>query len=129
MAVASSFYAAIAHSVPNVDTSSPRFREQVAPLNAPAAGMSPDVRDAARDASTTSFHLAMLVAATLLFAGAAVNGIGIRNPSPSGRHLGPGAEQPPGESGSPTGPVASSAEAFSAQEASGVHTGPARDTS
>jgi hypothetical protein len=35
---------------------------------------------AVREASTDAFRLAMLVAAGLMFAGAAVNGVGIRNP-------------------------------------------------
>src|SRR5206468_2871982 len=79
----------------------------VAPLNQPSAGVTPEVRAAAGQASTEAFHLAMLVAAGLLIAGAAVNGFGIRNPAPGGRHLGPAAEQPPPESGSgtPSGPV------------------------
>jgi hypothetical protein len=38
--------------------------------------------DAVREASTDAFHLAMLVAAALLLAGAAINGFGIRNPRP-----------------------------------------------
>ena len=35
---------------------------------------------AAREASTDAFHLAMLIAAALCAAGAAVNGLGIQNP-------------------------------------------------
>jgi hypothetical protein len=86
----------------------------VAPLNQPSADVSPEVRAAAQKASTEAFHLAMLVAAGLLVAGAAVNGFGIRNPAPAGRHLGPGAEQPSPESGSetPSGPVPVGAEEF-----------------
>jgi hypothetical protein len=38
------------------------------------------VTAAAREASTDSFHLAVLVAAGLMVVGAAVNGFGIRNP-------------------------------------------------
>jgi hypothetical protein len=51
----------------------------VAPLNQPPAEVSPQVRAAAQQASTEAFHLAMLIAAALLVAGAAVNGLGIRN--------------------------------------------------
>jgi EmrB/QacA subfamily drug resistance transporter len=79
VAVASSFYGAIADRVPQVDTSSTEFRQQVSPLNVPEEG-DPQVIDAARVASTDAFHLSMVVAAGLLLAGAAVNGLGIRNP-------------------------------------------------
>jgi predicted MFS family arabinose efflux permease len=107
VAVASSFYGAIADRVPGADVGAAEFRADVAPLNRPAPGVSPEVREAARLASTDAFHLAMFVAAGLVAAGALVNGLGIRNPAPAGRRMGPGGEQPltePG-SGSPTGPV------------------------
>jgi hypothetical protein len=80
VAVVSSFYGAIQERVPGVDTSSPTFRQQVAPLNPPEEGADPAVVGAAREASTDSFHLAVLVAAGLMLAGAAVNAVGIRNP-------------------------------------------------
>ena len=83
VAVASSFYAAIGNLVPSVDTDSPEFRSQVAPLNEPPPDVPPEVRAAATTASTDAFHLATIVAAGLLLVGAAVNGVGIRNPSPS----------------------------------------------
>ena len=81
VAVVSSFYGAIRERVPDVDVGSPRFREQVAPLNPPDEGVSPVVVRAAREASTDAFHLAMMVGAGLLFAGAAINAVGIRNPT------------------------------------------------
>jgi EmrB/QacA subfamily drug resistance transporter len=70
------FYAALASKLPGVDVSSTSFRNQVSPLNTP-----PDLHLVAvvRDASTSSFHLAMLVGAGLLLVGALVNAIGIRN--------------------------------------------------
>jgi hypothetical protein len=80
VAVVSSFYGAIQERVPGVDVESPRFREQVAPLNPPDEGVTPAVVRAAREASTDAFHLAMIVGAGLLFAGAAINAVGIRNP-------------------------------------------------
>jgi hypothetical protein len=128
VAVAASFYATIGAQVPEVDTGSREFRNAVAPLNQPPADVSPEVRAAARTASTEAFHLAMLVAAALMMAGAAVNGFGIRNPAPAGRHLGPGAEQPPPESGSgtPSGPVQVGAEEFKKQQPQADRTGPAR---
>ena len=127
VAVAASFYATIGQQVPGVDTGSRAFRNVVAPLNQPSADVSPEVRAAAQQASTEAFHLAMLVAVGLLMAGAAVNGFGIRNPAPAGRHLGPGAEQPPPESGSgtPSGPVPVGAEEFGKQQPQADRTGPA----
>jgi EmrB/QacA subfamily drug resistance transporter len=91
VAVVSSFYGAITDRVPGVDVDSPRFREQVAPLNAPDEGVPPAVVRAAREASTDAFHLAMMVGAGLLFAGAAINAVGIRNPT---RDLRAAAEPP-----------------------------------
>jgi hypothetical protein len=40
----------------------------------------PALVSAARTSSTDSFHLAALVSAGLMFAGAVINGFGIRNP-------------------------------------------------
>jgi hypothetical protein len=71
------FYAILASRLPGVDVSSPTFRSQVSPLNMPA---DPNLFAVVRDASTSSVHLAMLVGAALLLAGAIVNAIGIRNP-------------------------------------------------
>jgi EmrB/QacA subfamily drug resistance transporter len=129
VAVASSFYASIGGSVPGVDTNSRRFRDAVAPLNQPSDTVSPEVRAAAKTASTEAFHLAMLVAAGLLVTGAAVNGLGIRNPAPAGRHFGPAAEQPPPEPGAGTavGPVKVASEEFRKEQAVEANrTGPAR---
>jgi hypothetical protein len=70
------FYATLASRLPGVDVSSTSFRNQVSPLNTPP---DPALVGVVRDASTSSFHLAMLVGAGLLLAGALVNAIGIRN--------------------------------------------------
>jgi EmrB/QacA subfamily drug resistance transporter len=128
VAVAASFYASIGERVPGVDTGSREVRNAVSPLNRPSEDVSPEIRAAAQQASTEAFHLAMLVAAGLMAAGAAVNGFGIRNPAPSARHLGPGAEQPPPESGSgtPSGPVQIAAEEFKKNQPQADRTGPAR---
>lgn len=67
------------------------MRRQVQPLTSTPPGTDPALADAARRASTDAFHLAMLVSAGLLVAGAATNAIGIRNPPREGR-----ADQPPG---------------------------------
>jgi EmrB/QacA subfamily drug resistance transporter len=127
--VASSFYGAIHHRVPSAPVGSSQFREDVAPLNQPQGEVSPQVQAAARDASVAAFHLAMLVAAAMLLTGAAVNGVGIRNPAAAGRRMGPAGEQPPGPgSGSPTVPVKIAREDFATSASSAVEkTGPARD--
>ena len=114
--------------MPDTDVDSSAFRSDVSPLNKPADDVSPEIRAAARSASTDAFHLAALVSAGLLLVGAAINAVGIRNPGAEGRHAGPGGEQPPGEGVGAGGPVRGSAETF----ASGEHrphepTGPARD--
>jgi len=70
------FYAALASRLPGVDVTSTSFRSLVSPLNTPADSKLVDI---VRDASTSSFHLAMLVGAGLLLVGALVNAIGIRN--------------------------------------------------
>jgi hypothetical protein len=80
VAIAASFYSGLAARVPGLDTATQAFREKVAPLNAPAKGVSPQVVAAARQASAHSFHVAMAIAAGLLFAGAVVNWVGIRDP-------------------------------------------------
>jgi hypothetical protein len=52
----------------------------------------------------------------------------LAGPAPAGRHLGPGAEQPPPESGTgtPSGPVQVGAEKFRKQQPQADPTGPAR---
>lgn len=128
VAVASSFYGTIADRVPGTDVGSAEFRAQVAPLNRPGEEVPAAVREAARVASTDAFHLAMLVAAGLLLAGAIVNGLGIRDPAPAGRRLGPAAEQPPPEgSASPVGAVTIAKDEFALGEQPRVGSGPARD--
>jgi MFS transporter len=80
VAIATSFYHGVASRVPGTDTSSSDFRTKVAPLNEPDASVSEEVKRAAREASGQAFHIGMYVAAGLLFAGAAVNAAGIKNP-------------------------------------------------
>jgi len=80
VAIAASFYSSMSAKVQGLDTSSSKFRTAVAPLNRPDPSVAPEVRRAARTSSTDAFHLGMIVAAVLLFVGAAVNAVGIRNP-------------------------------------------------
>ena len=84
------FYADLASKVSGVDVNDPAFRASVSPLNTPA-----DVHlvNVVRDASTSSFHIAMTLGAALLFAGALVNAIGIRNPAAQARAEAENAQQ------------------------------------
>jgi len=77
VAITSGFYAQMAARVPGLDTTSPAVRRELAPLNPPPQGSPPAEAAAAREASTGAFHLAMLIGATLLLGGAAINAIGI----------------------------------------------------
>ncbi len=76
--ISGTFYASLASAVPGLDPQDPSLREQVQPLNPPKAGTPPEVAQAAQTASTDAFHLAVLVCAGLLVAGAAANWYGLR---------------------------------------------------
>jgi len=90
--ITTSFYNGMARMRPGLDVTSPQFRQLVSPLNPPAdRALAPLVRLA----STDAFHLAMLIGAGLLVAGALVNAVGIRNPRPAA------AAEAPAEAGSP----------------------------
>jgi EmrB/QacA subfamily drug resistance transporter len=80
--VSATFYAGLEARVPGIDIESAAVREQLAPLNPPADGVPDDQVQAAREASTDAFRLAMLIAALLCAAGATVNWFGIRDPRP-----------------------------------------------
>src|SRR5207245_8939337 len=69
IAITGSFYAGLASR--GFDMSSADARSKVSPLNQPI-GVSQREVEAARQASTDAFHLAMLVAAGLLAAGAVI---------------------------------------------------------
>jgi len=72
--ITASFYSSLAARALPVNDEG--FRKVVSPLNTP-----PDANlvSVVRDASTGSFHLAMLIGAALLLAGAIVNAVGIEN--------------------------------------------------
>src|SRR5256714_10838663 len=77
VAITASFYSGIAARLPGTDTSDPQFRHDYPPMNVPRTN---DPRaEADREASTKAFHLAMLVGAGLLAAGALVNFVCISN--------------------------------------------------
>jgi len=67
------FYAYLASRI-SADVSSEAFRARVSPLNTPA---DPSLIGVVRDASTSSFHIAMVLGAVLLVLGGAVNAAGI----------------------------------------------------
>ena len=92
IAVSGTFYATLAAAVPGTDPSAPEVRRFEA-LNPPPADAPPELQAAARVASTDAYHVAVLVAAGLLVAGAGVNAVGLRE----GRRKqsGPGDPGPP----------------------------------
>src|SRR5439155_318095 len=71
------FYAGMAARLPGTDTADAAFRHDYAPLNVPRTQDPKAVAD--REQSTDAFHLASLVGAGLLAAGALVNAVGISN--------------------------------------------------
>jgi len=73
-----SFYAALARDIPGSDPDSAEMRATYQALNPPPKDASPAIADATRSASTDAFHLAVIVGAGLLVAGAGVNLIGLR---------------------------------------------------
>jgi EmrB/QacA subfamily drug resistance transporter len=76
--VSGTFYSSLAAAVPGTDPGSPELRAQYQPLNPPPRDADPTLAAAAKEASTDAFHLAVLVGAGLLLAGAAVNWVGLR---------------------------------------------------
>ena len=100
VAITGSFYTGLASRLPGMDAQSPAVRSQISPLNQPlpqaAVGSASGSRlqEAARSASTDAYHLAMLVGAVLLFTGALVNAVGIRNPARVGGGAGEPALEP-----------------------------------
>ena len=82
VAVTASFYTGLQARVPGLDVSDPEVRRRIAPLNVvESPGTVPptvvDLVQAQREASTDAFHLAMVIAAALLAAGAITNAVGI----------------------------------------------------
>jgi EmrB/QacA subfamily drug resistance transporter len=80
--VSAAFYGGLADRLPDADVSSAQVRDALPPLNEPAQEAKAAEKQAAREASTDAFHLAMLIAALLCASGAAVNWVGIRDPRP-----------------------------------------------
>ena len=82
--VSGAFYATLAAAVPGTDPNSPELRSQYEAFNAPPKDAPPALATASRVASTDAYHLAAMVCAGLLVAGAAVNAVGLRE-AKSGR--------------------------------------------
>ena len=145
VAIASSFYSGLAQRVPGLDTSSQHVRESIAPLNRPdpadrfrlrgdgtVTGAKLDTP--AKESSTQAFHLAMVIGAGLLAAGALVNAVGIKNPprapgEPEPSRAGPVEAERDAERRTEEAPVPSGASAGPAAGPSGhsadlVTTGP-----
>ena len=76
--VSGAFYANLASAVPGTDPASPQLRADYQPLNPPPPDAPPELAQAAKEASTDAFHLAVLVGTGLLLGGAAVNWVGLR---------------------------------------------------
>jgi len=81
VAITATFYATLGALAPQLDVSSAEVRAAFPPLNRPLGDVAPDELNAAIRASTVGFHLAMVISAGLLLAGAVVNAVGIRDPS------------------------------------------------
>ena len=77
VAITASFYNAMATRVPGFDASDRTVRSVIVPLNPPKTAVPAEVATAARESSVDAFHLAALVSAGLLIAGAAVSGVGL----------------------------------------------------
>ena len=78
IAITASFYSALASRVPGLDANDPAVRAAIVPLNRPRAGTPPEQVAAWKEASVDAFHLAALVSAGLMAAGAAASGLGLR---------------------------------------------------
>jgi EmrB/QacA subfamily drug resistance transporter len=77
IAVTATFYPTLASLVPGLDPSDPVLRAAVEPLAPPGASLDPTLAAAVTEASTRSFHLAMLVSAVVLLLGGVINLIGL----------------------------------------------------
>ena len=78
IAITSSFYSGLASRVPGLDPADPNVRAAIVPLNPPKPGTPPEQVAAAKEASVDAFHLASLVSAGLLLAGALTSFVGLR---------------------------------------------------
>jgi hypothetical protein len=82
LAISATFYATLGALAPGLETNSDAVRAVFSPLNPPRGAATPDQAAAAVRASVEAFHLAMIVAASLLAVGSAVSWIGLRGSAP-----------------------------------------------
>jgi hypothetical protein len=76
--VSGAYYTTLAAAVPGTDPSSPELRTKYEAFNAPPKNAPPELAAASKVASTNAYHLAAIVCAGLMLAGAAVNAVGLR---------------------------------------------------
>ena len=102
--VSTSFYASLDGSLDAGHTPT-QVREQLTPMNPPPQGAPASVAQAARDASTNSFRLAMGGAALMCLLGAIINAVGIRNQDcdteRAAKPISPCPQSPPVEAAAP----------------------------
>ena len=96
--VSASFYPTVASLVPGLELDDPIVQE-LEPLVPPGPDVPPEIVDAAAEASTQAFHLAMAVASAMLLAGAVINGVGLRGPTRVGAAAHPEQEPDPPDGG------------------------------
>jgi len=90
VAITASFYSALATKVPGLDPADPAVRSAIVPLNPPKEGTPAAEVAAAKVASVDAFHLAALVSAGLMIAGAATSWFGLRSTTGRAVRAGPG---------------------------------------
>jgi hypothetical protein len=76
--ISATYYASLATSAPGLDTAAGTVRKAFQPLNPPPSSATAEQFLAATQASMDSFHLAMIVAASLLVVGGLVSWFGLR---------------------------------------------------
>jgi EmrB/QacA subfamily drug resistance transporter len=93
VAITASFYTTLAARVPGLDPADPTIRAAIVPLNPPKATVPSETAAVAKVASVDAFHLASLVSAGLMLAGAATCRVGLR--SSTGKAAGGGGRTEP----------------------------------
>jgi hypothetical protein len=83
--VSATFYSGLSARVPSVDPTDPAVRAEFAPMNPPKGDVTPEVAEAAKEASVDAFRVATLIAAVLLVAGSTTNLVGLRGSPAKGR--------------------------------------------
>jgi EmrB/QacA subfamily drug resistance transporter len=78
VAITASFYTTLAARVPGLDPADPAIRAAIVPLNPPKGTVPKETAAVAKVASVDAFHLASLVSAGLMLAGAATSWVGLR---------------------------------------------------